>query len=200
MQRNATFWEDMIDENGLDIGNDGRATHHRTREGHEGESVIDMTVANPPITKWAILADNHATRSDNEVIESQVAAERLEEANYKTVVWWTLAAMTEEDAEVAEKLWKELVKERAHLDAVCSADEVEQEAAWYPNTMGNVLDTTVKKIRICSRSKSWCNPDIKKRRKAFGRENRRRRNSEMAARAKAELQKSIQQSKRKMWS
>jgi len=46
VQRNATFWEDVIDENGLEIGNDTRATHHWAREGHEGESVIDLTLAN----------------------------------------------------------------------------------------------------------------------------------------------------------
>ena len=40
----ATFWEDVIDDNGLEIGNDGEATHHWTREGHEGESVINLTL------------------------------------------------------------------------------------------------------------------------------------------------------------
>jgi len=59
----------VIDENGLEIGNDGRATQHWTREGHEGESVIDLTLANRPITKWSILADDHPTGSDHEVIE-----------------------------------------------------------------------------------------------------------------------------------
>jgi hypothetical protein len=42
---NATFWEDVTDENGLEIGNHGRATHHWTREGQEGKSVIDLTLA-----------------------------------------------------------------------------------------------------------------------------------------------------------
>jgi len=37
VQRDAAFWADVIDENGLEIGNDGEATHHWTREGHEGE-------------------------------------------------------------------------------------------------------------------------------------------------------------------
>jgi hypothetical protein len=69
VQRGVVFWEDVIDENGLEIGNDGEATHHWTREGHEGESVIDLTLANRPITKWSILADDHATGSDHEVIE-----------------------------------------------------------------------------------------------------------------------------------
>jgi len=47
-----------------------------------------------------------------------------------------------------------LAKERAHLDAECTADEAEQEAAWCQEAMGNVLDPTAKKIRICTKSKS----------------------------------------------
>ena len=69
MQRDAAFWEDVIDKNGLEIGKDGEATHNWTREGHEGEAVIDLTLANRPITKWSILGDDHATGSDHEVIE-----------------------------------------------------------------------------------------------------------------------------------
>ena len=88
VQRNATFWEDVIDENGLEIGNDGRATHHWTREGHEGESVIDLTLANRPRPKWAILADNHPTGSDHEVIEWELEADTQGEADHERVVRW----------------------------------------------------------------------------------------------------------------
>ena len=71
--RVAAFWEDMIDENGLEIGNDGEATPNWTREGHEGKSVIDLTPSKQPIPKWSILADDdHATRSDHLVIEWEV--------------------------------------------------------------------------------------------------------------------------------
>jgi len=45
-QQGPAFWEDVIDENGLEIGNEGATTHPWTREGHEGESVIDLTLAN----------------------------------------------------------------------------------------------------------------------------------------------------------
>ena len=86
VQWDATFWEDVIGENGLEIGNDGRATHHWTRESHEGESVIDVMLANRPITKWSILADDHATGSDHEVIEWEVDADRQEEADHARVV------------------------------------------------------------------------------------------------------------------
>jgi len=189
----------VIDENGLEIGNDGRPTHHRTREDQEGESVIDLTLANRPIVRWTKLADDHATGSDHEVIEWKVGVDRQEEADHERVVGWNLAAMMEEDVEVAEKLWMELAKERIQLDAECTEDEVEQEAAWCHEAMSSVLDATAKKIRICAMSKWWWNADIEERRGMVGRERSRRRHSEQAARAKSELQKSIQQSKRRMW-
>ena len=99
--------------------------------------------------------------------------------------------MREEYAEAADKLWRELAKERAHLDAECTPDELEPEAAWCQEPMGNDLDATAKKIRINATPKRWWNAKIKTRRKAVGREKRWRRNLEEAARAKAELQKSI---------
>ena len=86
MLRDVTFWEDVNDENGLEIGNDGRATHHWTRGVHEGESVINLTLANRPITTWSILADDHATGSNHKVIESEMQADRQEEADNDRVV------------------------------------------------------------------------------------------------------------------
>jgi len=94
----------------------------------------------------------------------------------------------------------ELAKEKAQLDAECTEDKVEQEAAWCQEAMSSVLDAMAKKIRICARSKGWWNTDIRERRRTVGRERRRGWNSDQAARAKAELQKSIRQSKRTMWS
>jgi len=99
-----------------------------------------------------------------------------------------LAAMTEKEVEAAGKLWAELAKERAQLDAECTVDEVEQESAWFQEAMSSVLDATAEKIRICARSKRWWNADIKERRRTVGRERRIRLHSEDAAQAKAELQ------------
>jgi len=94
----------------------------------------------------------------------------------------------------------ELARERGQLDAECTEDEVEQEARRCQEAMSSVLNTTAKKIRICARSSRWWNAYIKERRRTVGRERRRKRNSEEAARAKAELQKSMRRSKREMWS
>jgi len=46
VQRDAAFWEDVIDENALEIENDGRPTHNWTREDQEGESVLDLMLGN----------------------------------------------------------------------------------------------------------------------------------------------------------
>jgi len=66
--RVATVSEVLIDENRLEIGNDGRSAHNWTRENHASQFVIDLELANRPITKWSKLADDHATGSDHEVI------------------------------------------------------------------------------------------------------------------------------------
>jgi len=198
VQRDGAVWEGMIDENGLQIGNDGRPTNHWPREDQEGESVTDLTLANRAIVKWTILADDHATGSDHEVIVWGVGVDRQEEAEHERVIGWNLAAMRGKDTEAAEKLWMELAKKRAQLDAECTEDEVEQEAAWCQEAMSSVLDAMAKKIRFCARPKRWWNANIKDSRRTVGREGRRRRNSEEAARSKPQLQKSIRQSKRKM--
>jgi len=148
---------------------------------------------------WTILAADHATRPDHEVLEWEVGVERQEEADHERAVGWNSNAMTEKDTEAVEKLWMELAKGRAQLDAEYTEDEVEQEAAWCQEAMSSVPDTTVKKISICARSKRWWNADIEERRKTVGKERRRRWNSEEAAWAMAELQKSIRQFTRKMW-
>jgi hypothetical protein len=44
--RDVTYWEEIIDEDGLVIGNDHRPTHYWTRHDSMGESVIDLTMAN----------------------------------------------------------------------------------------------------------------------------------------------------------
>jgi hypothetical protein len=58
-----------------------------------------------------IVAGGQATGSDHYVIESEFEADRHEEADPETVLGWNLAAMTEEDAEEAEKQWAELARQ-----------------------------------------------------------------------------------------
>lgn len=68
----------MIDKNQLEIRNNGQSSHPWTREGHEGESVIQLTLGMLPVTKWTLLGDDHCNQSDNEVIELVVEVHTLE--------------------------------------------------------------------------------------------------------------------------
>jgi len=135
---------------------------------------------------WSILADDHATGSDHKVIEWEVEADGLEEVDHQSVVGPSLAAIMEKDLEIEEKLWMDLAKERAHLGAESTEDEVEQKAACCQKAMSCILNATSKKIMICGKSKRWWNAYIKESRKAVGRE-KRRRNLQRAARGKAKL-------------
>jgi len=122
--------------------------------------------------RWIILPDDHANGSDHMVIHWEVEVDRHEEADHERVAGWNLGAMMEQNLEAAEKLWMELAKERAHLSAECTEDKVEQEAAWCQEAMSSLLNTTLKKLRICAKSKRWWNADIRERRKAIGSEKR----------------------------
>jgi hypothetical protein len=107
--------------------------------------------------------------------------------------------MSKEDEEASEILGRELERKRAHLGKECTGDDVERDAEWCQETLSKVLDAKAKKIRICTRSKRSWNGEIKETRSALGRLKRTGRRSEVAARVKSELQKSIQQSKSRMW-
>lgn len=102
-QQDAIFCKDIIDEKGLEIGNNDWATHHWKREDLERKSIIDLTLTNQQIRKWTILAKNQATGSDHKVREWEVDVDKQEEADHEWVVGWNLAAMTEQDKEVAKK-------------------------------------------------------------------------------------------------
>jgi len=189
----------VIDENGLQIGNDGRSTHYGTREALVGESVIALTLANQPIAKWSILADDHTTGSAHEGIEWDVVVNSQEEADQVRVVEWNLAAMTAKDGAAAEKQWTELAKERAHLDAECTEDEIQQETTWCQEAMSSVVEATAKSIGLCAKSKRCWNVDLRETRKTVGRKKRRKQISAEAAQARAELHWSIRQSNSQMW-
>lgn len=131
-------------------------------------------MANRPIGKCTILAKNHTTGSDHEVIEREVDLHTQEEADHERVVRWNLAAMMQQDEETDKKLSMELGKQRPHLDAACTEDEVEQEATWCLETLRNVLDVTAKNFRNCAKSKRWWNGDIKAPRKTLRQEKGRR--------------------------
>jgi hypothetical protein len=69
VKHNAAFYTDVIDDNGLEIGNDGSSTDHWTGGDYRGELVIHLTLANRPIPKCYVKADHHPTEPNDEVRE-----------------------------------------------------------------------------------------------------------------------------------
>ena len=142
-----TFWEEIIAKSGVEISNhDYRPTDHCARNREQGESTIKLTLATRPITRWTTLEGSHTTRSDHKVIEWEVNVDKPEEADHVQGLGWNLAAMSKEDEEAAEKLWRELERERAHLDEECTGDDVEREAELCQQTESKVLETKAKTI------------------------------------------------------
>jgi hypothetical protein len=70
------LWEEVFNENGLYVGNDGHPTNFRTKENHEGDSVSELTLANRLIMKWYIQVDDHATGTDHGDMEWEEAIDR----------------------------------------------------------------------------------------------------------------------------
>jgi len=138
-QRNAISWEAIIDQYGLEIGNDDWPTHHWARNGKEGEWTIELTLATRPITRWTTMDGSHATGSDHEVIEWEFNVDKQEAADHVQVIGWNFAAMSKEDKEAAEKVWRELERERAHLGEECTGGDVEREAEWCQEALSKVL-------------------------------------------------------------
>jgi len=56
--------------------------------------------------RWTILDGSHATGSDHEVIEWEFNLDKQGEADHVQVIGWNLAAMSKEDEEAEEILWK----------------------------------------------------------------------------------------------
>lgn len=81
-------------------------------------------LANQPKTKYSKLAEDHTTGYNHEVIQWAVETDTWEEADNEMVVGWYFTAIMGEDIGAAEIQLMERGKERAALDADCTAEEM----------------------------------------------------------------------------
>jgi len=128
-----------------------------------------------------------------------VDMEKQEEAGGTQVIGWNLAALSQEDKEQVEQLWRERARGRVYMGAESTGNNVKSEAEWCQEALSKVLDATAKKIMIYAWPKRRWNGEIKERRSQLGREIRRRRKLAATAQAKPELHKSIRRAKDRMW-
>jgi len=124
--------------------------------------------------------------------------EKQEEAGGTQVIGWDLAAMSQEDMEVNEELWRKRAKERAHLGAKSMQDEVESEADSCQEALSKVLEAPAKHITACAPSKRSWNGEIQEKRSQLGRKLRRWRWSAETADGNIGLQHSVRRAQRKM--
>jgi hypothetical protein len=95
---------------------------------------------NVPITTRSILANDHYTGSNHKDIEWEEDVNRQQQVDHEMVVGLNLPPMRGKDMEVVEKLWMELAKEKDHLEAECTPDEEEQEAASCQKAVSSILN------------------------------------------------------------
>jgi hypothetical protein len=92
-RRDPTYWEEIIEEHTLVIGNNDQPTNYWMRQNRMGQSVIDLTLAIRPFRKWMFLDGIHAPGYDHEIIVWELDMEKQEEAGGTHVVGWNLEAM-----------------------------------------------------------------------------------------------------------
>jgi hypothetical protein len=76
----------ILDEYGLEIGNDDRPTSHWARSGEEGELTIELTLAARLITRLTILEGSHTAGSDHKVIKWEFIVYMQEEGDHPQVI------------------------------------------------------------------------------------------------------------------
>lgn len=143
-----TFWEHIVNQHALQIGNNDQSTPHWARNGEEYESTMDVTLAKQPIKQWTILDVRHTTCSDHVLIEWQLCVDMQEVAYLVQVIQCNLAAMVQEEKQAAKNESKEVERQSACLQEESTGHKVEREAEWDQIPLSKVLDAESKEMRI----------------------------------------------------
>ena len=177
-RRNATFWEELIENKALVVWN----TEDATRLGGNSHSIIDLTLSSPNVElNWSIAGDMDATGSDHEVIVWEILGQGLAVGGVSkdTTGWdisgWMTAGKSGEAREVAERkraeareVYLRAANRTLLLNEESTVEEVDTAAAGLKEAMTGTLDELAKKKRWCSRSKRWWSEDLKQLRQELG--------------------------------
>jgi len=177
-RRNATFWEELIENKALVVWN----TEDATRLGGNNHSIIDLTLSSPNVElNWSIAGDMDATGSDHEVIVWEILGQGLAVGGVSkdTTGWdisgWMTAGKSGEAREVAERkraeareVYLRAANRTLLLNEESTVEEVDTAAAGLKEAMTGTLDELAKKKRWCSRSKRWWSEDLKQLRQELG--------------------------------
>ena len=163
-QRNATFWEAVVEDNGLAYVGDGQQTCFTPNT--DLYSVIDLVFTNEDkqhqVKARVINNDDDSTESDHEMIEVTILeAEHIRKVRkFKA---WNVDKMLNEDEErppnerCLERNWVEITNSKPILSDSATIMDVEEEAIYIREMITSFLDQNAEEITITSRSKRWWN-------------------------------------------
>jgi hypothetical protein len=88
-RRNATFWEELIEDKALMVWN----TEDATRLGGTNHSIIDLTLSSPNIElNWSIAGEEDAIGSDHEVIVWEILGQTAVGGVSKDTTGWDISS------------------------------------------------------------------------------------------------------------
>jgi hypothetical protein len=179
-RRDHHFLEELIEDYGLILANDGSITRRPDGEGQNAlPGVIDLTLATPRIAHRVtgcktLKEDGCAISSDHEIIQWKYDSGEQEVDKEHLVRDWSLALLVgsiEEEKkrrEVTVGDWRRIMARRAALSDDDEREELEKKVELFQKATTEMLDRHAKKIELCARSKRWWSEEIAQKRRGLG--------------------------------
>jgi ribonuclease HI len=169
---NAKDLEEIIEKFGLILNNDTRVF---TREQGKSKSVIDLAFTTPQLgllETWITLEESQIP-SDHKAILLEFQEIQDPQKYQKTqgeVTGWRLDSIPEEIEERMAREWYSRAENRPQY--LSTTQDLEDEAIWIQETLVEILDSHVPRVRITPFSKRWWNQEIKDARGIYARTRR----------------------------
>jgi hypothetical protein len=159
-KRDEVFLTNLMDEYGLTEVTDGEVTHVSNRNGEVSTSLIDFFITKAEMAGGLEICTDLTTTSDHAMVRAQLRWDEGEGVKVsRKIVGWDLDHLREdkENYKKVQKQWEEKSRARSVLNEESSQEELQEEAEWIQGNFVNHLNRHCKKIKVCSRSKTWWN-------------------------------------------
>lgn len=196
--RDHRFWEDLMDDFGLEYVGDGKPTRF--------DKTIDLVIATTNLycTSQVVEDENHATGSDHEMLRTWIDVPRVEIQTASKRGGRKIGSLID-DIDYARTKNKSHPAELAWLDAQAALpttfrtpEDLDRGAEMLASEIKKIIEKYAPVARVVAHSKAWWNDEIRDARKRLGQVKRTRMVEDWKI-AKRELKSKIRQAKRKSW-